>query len=117
MKRTTRVVVIGGGIAGLTAAREAADTGFDVHLVEQSDRLGGWLAKQHLSVPTKPPYRDLEDTGIADLIAELPDTSPPAGSRTTDLSPTTVSTASSTIRPLPEVQRHRAKLHLTSTSV
>jgi quinone-modifying oxidoreductase subunit QmoB len=65
------ILVVGGGVAGLTAALEAAKAGYDVQLVEKSDRLGGWLAKQHKSVPTKPPYRELEDTGVEDLIAEV----------------------------------------------
>jgi quinone-modifying oxidoreductase subunit QmoB len=65
------ILVVGGGIAGLTAAVEAAYAGYDVRLVEKTDKLGGWLAKQHKSIPTKPPYRDLEDTGIDALIAEV----------------------------------------------
>jgi heterodisulfide reductase subunit A len=34
-------LVIGGGLAGLTAAKNLADQGFDTHLVEKADRLGG----------------------------------------------------------------------------
>jgi quinone-modifying oxidoreductase subunit QmoB len=65
------IMVVGGGVAGLTAAREAAEAGYDVRLVEKADELGGWLAKQHRSVPTRPPYRELEETGIEDLIEEV----------------------------------------------
>ncbi len=36
-------LVIGGGMAGMTAALELANQGFDVHLVEKSKRLGGNL--------------------------------------------------------------------------
>jgi oxygen-dependent protoporphyrinogen oxidase len=39
--RQTRVVVIGGGIAGLVAAWECAKVGMSVTVVEASDRLGG----------------------------------------------------------------------------
>ena len=39
-----RVLVVGGGPAGLAAAAEAAERGHDVHLVERSDRLGGQFA-------------------------------------------------------------------------
>ena len=38
-----RIVVIGGGPAGLEAARRAAQLGHDVHLTERADRLGGAL--------------------------------------------------------------------------
>jgi len=34
-------LVIGGGVAGLTAARNMAEQGFEVHLVERTDTLGG----------------------------------------------------------------------------
>ncbi len=34
-------LVIGGGLAGMTAALSLADQGFEVHLVEKSDKLGG----------------------------------------------------------------------------
>ncbi|MBM3335079.1 FAD-dependent oxidoreductase, partial [Candidatus Sumerlaeota bacterium] len=40
-------VVVGGGLAGLTAALSLADQGFPVHLVEKSDRLGGTLWDIH----------------------------------------------------------------------
>jgi len=36
-----RVAVVGGGLAGLVAARRLADRGANVQLLEQSDRLGG----------------------------------------------------------------------------
>ena len=38
-----KLLIIGGGIAGLSAARYACDRGHDVTLVEKSDRLGGIL--------------------------------------------------------------------------
>jgi len=67
------ILVVGGGISGITAALEAADAGYEVQLVEKADQLGGWLAKQHKSIPTKAPYRDLEDTGVDELIAQIND--------------------------------------------
>jgi heterodisulfide reductase subunit A len=39
-----RALVVGGGIAGMTAALAIADHGFEVDLVEQNERLGGNLA-------------------------------------------------------------------------
>ena len=40
----TRVVVVGGGIAGLVVARECVRPGFEVTVVEASDRVGGSVA-------------------------------------------------------------------------
>jgi 2,4-dienoyl-CoA reductase-like NADH-dependent reductase (Old Yellow Enzyme family) len=40
-KKPKKVLVIGGGVAGLEAARVAAERGHNVTLVEASDRLGG----------------------------------------------------------------------------
>ena len=54
------ILVVGGGVSGLTAAIEAADSGSDVILVEKAATLGGWLARFHKMYPTRPPYRELE---------------------------------------------------------
>ena len=40
----TSVLVVGGGIAGTTAAVEAAELGHEVYLVEKSPTLGGRVA-------------------------------------------------------------------------
>jgi heterodisulfide reductase subunit A-like polyferredoxin len=40
-----KALVIGGGLAGMTAAIAVADQGFDTFLVEKSDRLGGNLLR------------------------------------------------------------------------
>ncbi|MEV4686376.1 protoporphyrinogen/coproporphyrinogen oxidase [Microbacterium sp. LWH3-1.2] len=47
--RQTRVVVIGGGIAGLVAAWECAKVGMAVTLVEASDRLGGTIGSVRIA--------------------------------------------------------------------
>ncbi len=44
--RSYDVAIIGGGPAGLMAARAAARTGASVALVDDADRLGGQLVKQ-----------------------------------------------------------------------
>jgi quinone-modifying oxidoreductase subunit QmoB len=65
------IVVVGGGVSGLNAALDAAKAGYQVTLIEKEDRLGGWVAKSAKSFPRRPPYRDLEDTGIEDLISQV----------------------------------------------
>lgn len=46
---TTRVVVIGGGVGGLVAARDCLHPGFDVTLIEASDVLGGCVASHDVA--------------------------------------------------------------------
>ncbi len=53
------VTVIGGGVAGLRAARDLSLRGFDVTLVEKSPFLGGQTAKLDLLVPTGEKAGDL----------------------------------------------------------
>jgi len=65
------IMVIGGGMTGLTAAKAAADAGHKVMLVEKEPQLGGWATKFHKVFPKKAPYQDLEDTGVAELISEI----------------------------------------------
>jgi quinone-modifying oxidoreductase subunit QmoB len=66
-----RILVVGGGISGMTAAIEAANTGYDVLLVEKTGSLGGMAAKLAKRVPFREPYSDPVDTGIADLIKKI----------------------------------------------
>ena len=56
-----RALVIGGGVAGMTAALAIADAGFDVTLVEQSETLGGHLHDIHYVVEGYNPQRLLRD--------------------------------------------------------
>jgi heterodisulfide reductase subunit A len=53
------VLVIGGGIAGMTAALELADAGHSVHLVEKNEQLGGNIARVDLTAPYLYSARDL----------------------------------------------------------
>jgi quinone-modifying oxidoreductase subunit QmoA len=57
----TSVLVVGGGISGLTAALEAAEAGHEVVLVERSPYLGGRVAQLHQYFPKLcPPNCGLE---------------------------------------------------------
>ena len=53
------VLVIGGGIAGMTAALELADAGNHVHLVEKNSTLGGNVGRVDLTAPYFYSARDL----------------------------------------------------------
>ena len=52
-------LVLGGGIAGLTAALELADAGQQVYLVERDDHLGGNVARLDLTAPYLDSARDM----------------------------------------------------------
>ncbi|MFX0070924.1 MAG: FAD-dependent oxidoreductase [Candidatus Hermodarchaeota archaeon] len=49
---TKKTLVIGGGVAGLTAAIDLAEQGFEVHLVEKSPTIGGKMAMLDRTFPT-----------------------------------------------------------------
>lgn len=66
-----RILVVGGGISGMTAALEAAKTGYDVVLVEKEKQLGGWAGRLWKRVAFREPYKDPADTGVAQMIAAV----------------------------------------------
>ncbi len=65
------VLVVGGGVAGLEAARAAAGAGHPVVLVEAQERLGGHLAGLRHLVPERPPYDAPHPNRLPELIADL----------------------------------------------
>ncbi len=46
------VMVVGGGIAGIQASLDLADSGFRVYLVERSPAVGGAMAQLDKTFPT-----------------------------------------------------------------
>ncbi|MDQ7787321.1 MAG: FAD-dependent oxidoreductase [Thermodesulfovibrionales bacterium] len=60
------LLVIGGGISGMTAALEAANTGYKVFLVEKEPELGGFARKLYKKIPT----RDFKEPIIVDTDIE-----------------------------------------------
>ena len=46
------VMVVGGGIAGMQASLDLADSGYLVHLVEKSSAIGGVMSELDKTFPT-----------------------------------------------------------------
>jgi heterodisulfide reductase subunit A-like polyferredoxin len=46
------VMVVGGGIAGMQAALDLADSGYYVHVVEKSPAIGGVMSELDKTFPT-----------------------------------------------------------------
>ncbi len=65
------ILVVGGGLAGLTAAAEAAKAGYRAVLVEKKETLGGWAAGLKNVVGLQPPYTELEDLDLGDRVREV----------------------------------------------
>jgi heterodisulfide reductase subunit A-like polyferredoxin len=51
-KKIGAIMIVGGGIAGMQAAIDAADTGYYVYLVERSTSIGGVMAQLDKTFPT-----------------------------------------------------------------
>ncbi len=69
--RVAQVLVVGGGVTGLTAAMEVAKAGYSATLVEKSGALGGVAAQLNKRIPSRSPFADPQDSGIADLINQV----------------------------------------------
>ncbi|MDP2835096.1 MAG: FAD-dependent oxidoreductase, partial [Pseudomonadota bacterium] len=65
------LLVVGGGISGMTSALESSKAGYKVVLVEKTGALGGWAAKLYKRVPTREPFKAPEDNGVSDLVARI----------------------------------------------
>ena len=55
-----RGMVIGGGLAGMTAALELAEQGFETYLIEKEKELGGNLRNMHYSLEGEDPKEKLD---------------------------------------------------------
>ena len=66
-----RILVVGGGIAGMTSAIEAANAEYEVVLVEKKAQLGGFAATVKAGLPEKAPYESLSPNDIARTIEEV----------------------------------------------
>jgi quinone-modifying oxidoreductase subunit QmoB len=67
---TRKILVIGGGIAGISAALDAAKAGYEVTIVEKETSLGGYAAKLRKQLPVANPYDGLVSPIIEEKIKE-----------------------------------------------
>ncbi|MBF0157891.1 MAG: hydrogenase iron-sulfur subunit [Magnetococcales bacterium] len=65
------ILVVGGGLAGLTAAKNIAEAGYKAIIVEKAAELGGMLRRMHKVSPSQPPYRDLEANPLPALLQSV----------------------------------------------
>jgi quinone-modifying oxidoreductase subunit QmoB len=70
-KYTPSILIVGGGVSGMTAAVEASKAGYKCTIVEKTGALGGAAANAWKRIPQRAPYADPEDTGVAELIATV----------------------------------------------
>jgi quinone-modifying oxidoreductase, subunit QmoB len=66
-----RILVVGGGMSGMTAALAAADAGYEVVIVEKSGQLGGFANNLLKRVPFSAPYAEPQATGVEELAARV----------------------------------------------
>lgn len=79
-----KILVIGGGIAGLSAAEALTGMGLEVLLVEKEDQLGGLMKDLYLLDDGKP--SDEYITELAGKVAAIPGVSPFTGSKVAEIS-------------------------------
>ncbi|GMR07832.1 MAG: FAD-dependent oxidoreductase [Gammaproteobacteria bacterium] len=65
------LLVVGGGLSGMTAAIEAARAGYQVHIAEKAGALGGSLAALWKDVPSVSPFTDPVDSGLDALVSTI----------------------------------------------
>ena len=63
------LLVIGGGLSGMTAALEAAKAGCQVDLVEKKERLGGYILDQYKLLPVSPPFQSPQQNNTEELVS------------------------------------------------
>jgi len=66
-----KLMVVGGGVTGITATLEAVEAGYEVLLVETEPQLGGFLAGVKKRFPTAAPYDVLVEDGLKAKIEQI----------------------------------------------
>ncbi|WP_300457721.1 FAD-dependent oxidoreductase [Desulfobacula sp.] len=66
-----KILVLGGGVTGMSAALDAAKAGYEVTIVEKTDSLGGYAAQMRSQMPVTEPFEELQTPIVSELIAEV----------------------------------------------
>jgi len=69
-----KIMVIGGGITGMSAALDAAKTGYEVTIIEKTAALGGHANHWRKQLPTEDPYEDLIPPVVDAMMKEVEST-------------------------------------------
>ncbi len=69
--KNNHIMVVGGGITGMTAALEASKAGYYASIIEKSAQLGGVMGQLKQRQPEHSPHQNPQDTGVAALIAAV----------------------------------------------
>ncbi|MFH1563291.1 MAG: FAD-dependent oxidoreductase [Nitrospirota bacterium] len=65
------ILVVGGGVTGMTAAIEAGKAGRQVVLVEKEQTLGGFSTRLYKQFPKQPPYQELQSLPHETMVKEI----------------------------------------------
>ncbi len=66
-----KILVLGGGVTGMTAALDGAKAGYEVTIVEKTDKLGGYAAQLRSQMPVTEPFEELIPPVVDKLIKEV----------------------------------------------
>ncbi|MBN2347357.1 MAG: hydrogenase iron-sulfur subunit [Bacteroidales bacterium] len=67
----SEILVVGGGISGLSSAIEGAKAGYKIHLVEKENTLGGKLNTLYKQYPSRAPFNTLTDPVLKNKLDEV----------------------------------------------
>ncbi len=70
-----RILVIGGGITGISAALDAEKAGYEVTIIEKESTLGGYAKKMRKQLPMENPYKNIISPVINSTIKEVKENS------------------------------------------
>lgn len=65
------ILVVGGGIAGLTSALEGARAGYRVHLLEKSGQLGGYAGRIYKMLPSEGNSPTLKEPDLQEMVKSV----------------------------------------------